>query len=613
MVKVVVCVCGFLLLFPCASLADNWLKVVGSDDYYYGVGRGQTVDEASKQAMAFLVEMIATHVSSEFTGLLEQNTMGQEVSSKMKVQSCIHSYAQSSLTNVKQMVHGKEPNVEVLRYIRRSDLMTIYADRIAKAKDMMRIAEKALESLRLDMALEHYYWAYSLIRSVQRPSEVKDDAGNVLINWLPYRIEQLLSDIDVQFDGRDEDRVNLLFRYGGKNISCLEFTYSDGRSDITGRVMDGRSMIEMEPGYDTNVYHLNIEYEYLTQTRGDAEMESVLRVIPRRTFKGAEKSVGTLATPVAAEQKADSVVSPVQEQAAPQPAASQLVANAAVQADVIGKVVEAIREHRYSDVHNLFTLDGLSMYRELIAYGTARIVGTPQLQFFRSANGTTVVRGLQMSFSFRRGTKTTFVENVVFTLDADNMISNVAFGLGEVAEKDILCKFAPGWTDEIRELIMEFMENYKTAYCLKRKDYIRDIFADDAVIIVGNIVKRKTPQLNDIDRRAISQEGQEVIHYNRYTKDQYLRNLERCFARNEFINLRFSQSEVQWLEQYKNKEYFAIQIGQEYNSTTYADKGHLFLLVDMSDHNAPQIKIRTWQPHEVAMEKLYNAGDFYNE
>ena len=33
----------------------------------------------------------------------------------------------------------------------------------------------------------------------------------------------------------------------------------------------------------------------------------------------------------------------------------------------------------------------------------------------------------------------------------------------------------------------------------------------------------------------------------------------------------------------------------------------------MTDHDAPQIKIRTWQPHEVAMDKLYNAGDFYNE
>ena len=56
-------------------------------------------------------------------------------------------------------------------------------------------------------------------------------------------------------------------------------------------------------------------------------------------------------------------------------------------------------------------------------------------------------------------------------------------------------------------------------------------------------------------------------------------------------------NEVQWLEKYEKEDLFAIQIGQEYNSLTYGDKGYLFLLVDMIDHDSPQIKIRTWQPN----------------
>ena len=159
---------------------------------------------------------------------------------------------------------------------------------------------------------------------------------------------------------------------------------------------------------------------------------------------------------------------------------------------------------------------------------------------------------------------------------------------------------------------MEFMESYKTAYCLKRLDYIRSIFADDAIIIVGNVARPRAAQTAYKDR-PVSMEGQNVIRYNRYSKDEYLKNLERCFKRNEFINIRFSSNEVQWLEKYDKEELFAIQIGQEYNSSTYGDKGYLFLLVDMTDHESPQIKIRTWQPNEVAMEKLYNAGNFYRE
>lgn len=67
------------------------------------------------------------------------------------------------------------------------------------------------------------------------------------------------------------------------------------------------------------------------------------------------------------------------------------------------------------------------------------------------------------------------------------------------------------------------------------------------------------------------------------------------------------------MEKYDKEELFAIQIGQEYNSTSHGDKRSLFLLVDMTDHESPQITIRTWQPNEVAMDKLYNAGNFYRE
>ena len=98
-----------------------------------------------------------------------------------------------------------------------------------------------------------------------------------------------------------------------------------------------------------------------------------------------------------------------------------------------------------------------------------------------------------MSFSFRNGTKTTFVEDVVFTFNAAGKIDNVAFGLGKDTENDIL-KRKVAWKEQTREQLMEFLENYKTAYCLKRLDYIKDIFADDAIIIVGNVTRTYTQQ-----------------------------------------------------------------------------------------------------------------------
>ena len=33
----------------------------------------------------------------------------------------------------------------------------------------------------------------------------------------------------------------------------------------------------------------------------------------------------------------------------------------------------------------------------------------------------------------------------------------------------------------------------------------------------------------------------------------------------------------------------------------------------MTDPETPLIKVRTWQPNEVDISKLYNAGDFRND
>ena len=599
-------VIGILLMLPVFVTAQNWDYIRESGEYYYGVGLGANEQEASERAMADLVSMIATNVSSEFQYLMDEKNTNGQLEHQSRVHNCIKTYSTTTLTNVEKWVIGKEPNVQVRRYIKRSEMAKIFEDRETKARDMVKIAGEALEKGKIDMALQYYYWAYSLVRSVQRPNMVKDGEGRVLINWIPLKLESILSDISVKYEKRDGDCVDLLFNYQDHPVSSLEFTYSDGRSDCQGSAKDGRGMMEMVPGYMTDTYHINIEYEYKGQARGDAEMQSVLNVITKKVFKNAEIQVkgdaGHANHQTSAEATGVNLI-PTQE---------QVVEKAESYVGIIDKVVETIRNKKYTNAYKYFTLEGLEMYNKLITYGTGRIVGTPNIKFFKSANGNVVARGLQMSFTFKTGTKKTFVEDVVFTFDKEKKINNVAFGLGQVAENDILCKYAPGWKNETRELIMEFMESYKTAYCLKRLDYIRSIFADDAIIIVGNVARPRAAQTAYKDR-PVSMEGQNVIRYNRYSKDEYLKNLERCFKRNEFINIRFSSNEVQWLEKYDKEELFAIQIGQEYNSSTYGDKGYLFLLVDMTDHESPQIKIRTWQPNEVAMEKLYNAGNFYRE
>ena len=57
-------------------------------------------------------------------------------------------------------------------------------------------------------------------------------------------------------------------------------------------------------------------------------------------------------------------------------------------------------------------------------------------------------------------------------------MSEVAFGLNKPAVDDIMNRGA--WSDEARKVMINFLESYKTAYALKRLDYISSIFSNDA-------------------------------------------------------------------------------------------------------------------------------------
>lgn len=420
-------------------------------------------------------------------------------------------------------------------------------------------------------------------------------------------MRNILSDIKVTIERVDGENIDLLFTYKGSSISEVEFVYNDGREMCTGKAKDGRGTMQMIPNYEGKNYFLDIEYEYKSLARGDAEMESVLNVVSKATIPEASDKLRNQNTTLKS-----SVASKVKESVDVkiEPSATQVVNNSNVYENTMDKILSAIRSHRHTDAYNCFTIDGREMFDQLIGYGKGRIIGTPSLAYFKSQNGKVVARGLQMSFSFRNGTKTTFVEDVAFTFNAKGKVDNIAFGLGKNTENDILTKKVM-WKEETREQLMEFLESYKTAYCLKRLDYIRDIFSDDAIIIVGNVARQYTTQKTGDGKMSIK--GKNIITTNRYTKDKYIQNLARCFRNNEFINIRFTQSDIQKLEKNADQEIICVQLAQDYNSSTYADQGYLFLMIDMTDKDNPFIKVRTWQPEPDPKFGYYNAGDFYDE
>lgn len=591
-----------LVMLPLAVAAQSWETIRDSEEYISGTGSGETVREADRHALADLISQISTYVSSDTRLGFREDNVNQKIDHKSYVENHIKTYSQATLTNTQRITIKNEPDAVVGRYIKKSELARLFENRKTKAIDMVNSALRAEESGKADDALRNYYWALALVRSLQYPDEAiyTDDNGrkHLMTTWIPEQMNQVFDELKVSVVRRKGDDVDLSIAYKGKPVSSVDYTYFDGRDwSAINSAKDGTGVLELAKGNQSSKYQLKFEYEYLSEAHIDKEVEGVLQVL---SSKALRKSYTTVDADEIGGEAYSSKGSFSQTDASilQTPTAAT---HAESYAKAMDAVVNAIGQREASGLAPYFTVEGLSVFRKLLfTYGTPRIIGTPQPTFYEHGNGEVTARGIQISCTFKSGVRKSFVEDLVFTFDKNRKISNVAFGLGRTAEDDILNKGV--WKESARRVLMEFLENYKTAYALKRLDYINTIFDDDAVIIVANVAKRSTQG----DTRGF--QNDKIIKYNRYSKDQYLKNLKRCFAANEFINIRFANNDVVKLG--KGGETYGIQIAQDYYSSSYGDKGYLFLEVDVNNPKQPVIKVRTWQPEKDPNFGLYGPGDF---
>ena len=580
---------SFLPLVAMGQNANKAEEIKNAADYLWGQGYGATVKEADREALADLMSKISVQIESDFViDEREVNTAaGNDAQST--VQNVVRTYSQGTLKNTRSVIVSEGPTAAVIRYIKRSEIEKAFKDREENVLSYVYSARNAEKAGRIDAALRYYYWASCLLKSLQNPSQVKftdDGVKFPMTMWIPEQIRTILSQIKVEVTKVEGQEVSLLFTYKDKPVTSLDFHYWDGQnySNIFS-AKDGIMEVEMRPGAPTNKFNIQYEYEFKSQMRQDPELEQVMNIFNTVNYKEATV---TVLSGNKSEQK--------QAQAVLQAAVSNMsVATHAVQVaqpkpyvKTIDQVVNAIKQKNYASVSDQFTAEGYDMFDKLVHYGNATVIGDPNLQFYQLGDRT-ICRSVPMKFTFKNN-KRAFVEDVTFTFNKDEKIESVAFGLDKTARDDIFNRDAAAWNDSVRMVIATFLENYKTAFALKRLDYIQSIFDDDAIIIVGHVTKhanKKGENQNYIDN--------EMVKYTRQDKATYLKNLEKSFGSNEFINIRFTDNEVKKMG--KGGETYGIQIHQDYYSSNYGDTGYLFLMVDLNEMDAPIIKVRTWQPN----------------
>ncbi len=583
--------------------AQKWDDIVAKKSVYLtGEGWGETVRDADEQALADLISKISVVVSKDVVVTDDEKITNGKFDANSYVQSKIQSYSSASLTNTEKVVLANEPNAHVGRFIKRAEIQKIFNERELKIKEYLRMAAIAEEKAKLDDALRNYYWAFALLKTLPNANAVKDDGGNVLLVWIPLHMEAVFDDIDVAVSRLEGADAELKFVFRGKPVASLDYTYFDGKdwSNIYS-AKNGRGVLELPSGATPKTVQLKYEYDYKGQAHIDNEVKAVFDVVKGKALRKSYTTVPIATKPDGKTHASQQVAATADVEYATNSQLKVTEQQMASAKATLDKVVDAIRKKQYSAVDGYFTPQGKELFENLIHYGNAKV-----LQFdscvFESCDGGFVARCVPMSFSFKRGVRKSFVENVVFTFNNGGKIDYVAFGLEKEAVADIMSR---PWPTQSKQKVILFLEDYKTAFALKRLDYIKSIFDDDAVIIVGHTVQKMERTADDRDAYRLNK----YVKRTQYTKEQYMKNLERCFASNEFVNLRFANNEV--LRAGVGGETYGIQIKQDYYSTNYGDSGYLFLKVDLNEQGNPVIRVRTWQEQpDPELGRIYGLQDF---
>ena len=162
-----------------------------------------------------------------------------------------------------------------------------------------------------------------------------------------------------------------------------------------------------------------------------------------------------------------------------------------------------------------------------------------------------------------------------------------------------------------RQIIVDFVENFRTAYNRRDLQLLNNVFSDKALIITGKVVSQKKGA-TDIDRLTLNTGN---VVYIKQTKQEYLKKLEGVFKAVKFLNVKFDEIEV--VQHPKYDDIYGVTLKQYWHSNIYSDEGYLFLMIDFRDADKPLIQVRTWQPYKnddgkvlTAKKDVYHLGSF---
>lgn len=600
-----------LFTYSIPSQSQSISEIKNNNNYVWGEGSGITTEEAEQNALAQMSRSISVSI---FNMSLDANENGSSMQ-----KSVLQSVTSAKFSNVQIKLLSEEPNARIFCYVHKDDVRKMFKQREYRILDLIETGKVSEERLQIDDALRCYYWALALSKT--NPEPINISFGNIQglsSSLLPTKIKSMINLLNAEIIGGENHgngfNARLRFTYNGKDVSSVQFNYNDGQS-IVGpiNVKDGIGEVDLVSLPANDKLHINYELRFRNEVDPlDADLCGIYATSKLPSFNTSAEIPVKLKKNIIKNGKQDKTQTISEDIITAQPTKDKIaipmkdVHNPELLYKSVLDVENAIRMGKPDLAYQRFTSNGYKLFCKLMnETGNISLSGTSNYEFI-DADNYLIGRATRIKIKFKSGKA--FIENLVYRFNPQTgKIESIAFALTKRAENDIM-NAAASWPEVSRWSILNFMEDYQTAFALKRLDYISSIFSDNAIIITGTVLKSINTNDKLFDKNKIINLGNNPknIQYSRHTKAEYIQRLKDIFDNREYVHLSFENNITKLIDLptvVTRGAAFGIEIKQRYTSSSYSDEGYLTMAFDTRGEH-PIIHVRLWQPDKTEMVSL---------
>ncbi len=595
-----------------------------SRDYYYGEASSENGKEAEDIALSRLTKQISVTVSSSFERTLNETTEDLQET----VQDILKTYSTATLKNVETIKNSNGGVVDVFMYISKKEVEKIFAERKKLIFNIFISASEYERNNNYAGAIKNYYFALLLLNSIPEQNIVYENIN--FTTEIPKKINDIIA--NTKFYLKKDTKLNdkereLVFDVSvfDKKANLLDFSFWDGLNQVNVQVMDGEALFNLVgSSIKFDRLDVSIKYSYYECRNEISTVGDLWNVVQKPSFKNTkqvllkitnEEERKTDITSIKKDEKTTNTKNEVNENITPQKFTGSRTINLSNKdncnvlseiAKQTEKIISVLEKGNISEVKKQFGDDPFLQDKvtKMLKFNKLKIAaGEINAEVNKTYEGWEL-RKIRIINSYSSINKQA-PEYMVLDFDDKGKIYDINFGIMDNLYTDFVEQGIYGNDWGNRQVIVKFVEKYRTAYLSRNIEMLDSLFADEAVIIVGRVLKKT--KIKDMYKYTKLNDEQPDVRYMQYTKDEYLKNQSRLFANQKDIYLGYNSFKI--MKKNKQDNVYGLSMRQYYQSTTYSDEGYLFLLVDFNKEK-PQIYIRSWQPQEWSDAALIKLSNF---